>query len=126
LFRLAEQYLIYAEAVLRGGSGGSQTQAVAYVDSLAEPRSPGQHQLPTEFSITLQDILNERGRELYWECFRRTDLIRYGLFTSQSYVWPWKGGIPSGTGVASYLNLYPLPSSDLSANSNLVQNPGYN
>jgi starch-binding outer membrane protein, SusD/RagB family len=125
MFRLAEQYLIYAEAVLRGGSGGSQGQAVAYVDSLRSRAAPGNTSYqPT--SITLQDILNERGRELYWECFRRTDLIRYGLFTSQSYVWPWKGGIPGGTGVASYLNLFPLPSSDLSANSNLVQNPGYN
>jgi len=62
---------------------------------------------------------------LYWECFRRTDLIRYGLFTSQAYLWPWKGGVSSGTGVDSHYNLFPLPSSDLEANPNLVQNMGY-
>jgi hypothetical protein len=125
VFRLAEQYLIYAEAVLRGGSGGSQTQALAYVNLLRNRAAPNNSSYQLN-SIALQDILNERGRELYWECFRRTDLIRYGLFTSQSYLWPWKGGVASGTGVASYLTLFPLPSSDLSANSNLQQNPGYN
>jgi hypothetical protein len=125
LFRLAEQYLIYAEATLRGGAGGSQTQALAYINMLRD-RASGSNPSYELNSISLQDILNERARELYWECFRRSDLIRYGLFTSQSYVWPWKGGIPSGTGVSSYLNLFPLPSSDLSANSNLAQNPGYN
>ena len=63
-------------------------------------------------SISLQDILNERARELSWECFRRTDLIRYGLFTSSSYLWPWKGGVASGTGVDAHYNLFPLPASD--------------
>jgi starch-binding outer membrane protein, SusD/RagB family len=111
--------------VLRGGSGGSQAQALTYVNALRNRAAPNNSSYQLS-SIALQDILNERGRELYWECFRRTDLIRYGLFTSQSYLWPWKGGVASGTGVASYLNLFPLPSSDLSANSNLVQNPGYN
>jgi len=69
--------------------------------------------------------LDERARELFWEGFRRTDLIRYGLFTSSSYLWPWKGGVAAGTGVADYRNLFPLPESDLSANPNLKQNPGY-
>jgi starch-binding outer membrane protein, SusD/RagB family len=124
LFRLAEQYLIYAEAVLRGGSGGSQTQALSYVNALRDRASNSTKSYELS-SIALQDILNERARELYWECFRRTDLIRYGLFTSSGYLWPWKGGVASGTGVSSFYSLYPLPSSDLSANSNLVQNPGY-
>jgi hypothetical protein len=124
VFRLAEQYLIYSEAVLRGGSGGSQAQAVLYYNYLRQ-RAYG-NVGGNVASIALQDILNERGRELYWECFRRTDLIRFGQFTSQSYLWPWKGGVASGTGVPSYLTLFPLPSSDLSANSNLAQNPGYN
>lgn len=124
LFRLAEQYLIYAEAVLRGGSGGSQAQALAYYNMLRDRASGGDVSYEAA-SISLQDILDERARELYWECFRRTDLIRYGLFTSQNYLWPWKGGIPSGTGVDAHYNLFPLPASDLNANSNLTQNPGY-
>ena len=124
LFRLAEQYLIYSEAVLRGGSGGSQTQALAYYNMLRD-RASGSNPSYEATSIAVSDILNERGRELYWECFRRTDLIRFGLFTSQSYLWAWKGGISTGTGVPSYYNVFPLPAQDLSANSNLTQNPGY-
>jgi hypothetical protein len=123
LFRLAEMYLVYAEAVLRGGSGGSGAQALTYFNMIRE-RAYGNN--TGDFSsIALNDILNERGRELYWECFRRTDLIRYGLFTSQSYLWPWKGGVSSGTGTDDHFNVFPLPSVDLNANPNLIQNKGY-
>jgi len=122
LFRLGEQYLIYAEAVLRGGSGGTQAQGLTYMNAL---RQRANATLYTT-SYALQDVLNERGMELYWECFRRSDLIRYGLFTSGTYLWPWKGGVLSGTGVASNFNIFPLPATDLNANPNLIQNPGYN
>jgi hypothetical protein len=124
LFRLGEQYLIYAESVLRGGTGGSQAQALTYYNMLRD-RASGSNPSYEATSIVLQDILNERGRELYWECFRRTDLIRFGLYTSSSYLWPWKGGVSSGTGVDAHYNLFPLPAQDLSANPNLTQNPGY-
>ncbi|WP_312185894.1 RagB/SusD family nutrient uptake outer membrane protein, partial [Sphingobacterium sp.] len=77
-------------------------------------------------NISLDDILNERVKELYWEGFRRSDLIRYGKFTGDNYLWPFKGGVLSGQGVAAYRNLFPIPASDIIANSNLVQNPGYN
>jgi starch-binding outer membrane protein, SusD/RagB family len=124
LFRLAEQYLIYAEAVLRGGTGGSTATAVQYFN-MVRSRAYNWSTAGNMGSIALQDILDERGRELYWECFRRSDLIRYGLFTSQSYLWPWKGGVSSGTGVSSNFNLFPIPSTDLEANPNLIQNKGY-
>jgi hypothetical protein len=124
LFRLAEQLLIYSESVLRGGAGGSQAQALTYYNNLRDRASDTTVSYEAT-SIALQDILNERGRELSWECFRRTDLIRYGLFTSGSYLWPWKGGVSSGTGVDSHFNLFPLPASDLNVNPNLTQNPGY-
>jgi len=120
LFRLAEQYLIYAEATLQGGAGGSATQAFAYVNLL---RTRAQATAFT--SITLQDILNERGRELYWEGFRRTDLIRFNQFVEGTYLWPWKGGVQSGTSVAAYRKLFPLPAAEISSNTNLVQNTGY-
>jgi hypothetical protein len=67
-------------------------------------------------------VLDERARELYWECHRRTDLIRYGLFTTNEYVWEWKGGVKSGRAVDSHFNIYPIPSSDINANQNLKQN----
>jgi hypothetical protein len=88
-------------------------------------RASGSNPAYEQTSVALQDVLNERGREFYWECLRRTDLIRFGMFTSQNYLWPWKGGVVSGTGVDAHYNLFPLPSQDLSANSNLTQNPGY-
>jgi hypothetical protein len=123
LFRLAEMYLNYAEAVLRGGTGGSTAQALAYINLLRE-RAYGNNS-GNFTSITLNDILDERSREMHWEGLRRTDLIRYGYFTSSSYLWPWKGGLRNGTGVGAHRNLYPLPAPDLSANPNLTQNPNY-
>jgi hypothetical protein len=62
---------------------------------------------------------------MYWEGTRRTDLIRFGFFTSGDYVWPWKGNEEFGVSVGEYRNLYPIPSADIVANNNLVQNPGY-
>jgi hypothetical protein len=123
IFRLAEIYLIYAEATLRNGAGGDNTLALQYINKIRE-RAYGNTSGDVS-SIDLNFILDERARELYWEGFRRTDLIRYGKFVSASYLWPWKGGVKSGTGVQDFRKLYPLPTSDLSANPNLVQNPGY-
>ncbi len=126
IFRIAEQYLIYAEAVLRGGSGGAAGTALNYIN-LLRTRAYGGSTAGniTAGQLTTQFILDERARELFWEGFRRTDLIRYGLFTSGSYVWPFKGGAAGGTGVSSNFNLFPIPASDLAANPNLKQNPGY-
>lgn len=126
VFRLSEMYLIYAEAVLRGGTGGDITTAVSYINKIREraygTTSKGQI---TASDLNLQFILDERGRELYWEGHRRTDLIRYGLLTTSTYLWPWKGGVASGTGADSKYNLFAVPASNLVANTNLTQNPGY-
>ena len=75
--------------------------------------------------LHLDFILDERGRELFWECCRRTDLVRFNEFTTGTYLWAWKGGVQSGTAVDSKYNLYPIPSTDLSSNPNLIQNKGY-
>jgi starch-binding outer membrane protein, SusD/RagB family len=127
LFRLAEMYLIYAEATLRGGaaSGGDANTALGYINNLrlrAYGNTSGNISLA---QLTTDFILDERARELYWEGFRRTDLIRYNKFVEAGYLWPWKGGVAAGRGMPAYLKLYPLPSSDVNANPNLVQNPGY-
>jgi hypothetical protein len=123
LFRLAEQYLIYGEAVMRGGAGGTQAEAIAYVNKLRE-RAYGNTSGDVT-SVNVDFFLDERARELYWECQRRTDLVRYGKFTSGSYLWPFKGGTKSGKALADTRNIYPIPAADLIANPNLVQNPGY-
>lgn len=124
LFRLAEAYLIYAEAVLRGGTG-STTQALNYINELRERAYGNTSGNISMGDLTLDFILDERARELHWEAKRRTDLIRYDRFTTNAYLWPWKGGSPSGTAVGSFRNIYPIPSAEINTNPNLVQNPGY-
>jgi len=124
MFRLGDAYLIYAEAVLRGG-GGDRAQALAYVNALRERAYGSTSADITDADLTLPFILDERGRELLWEGHRRSDLIRYHLFTGGDYLWSWKGGAPTGTATEAFRDLYPLPASELTANPNLVQNPGY-
>jgi starch-binding outer membrane protein, SusD/RagB family len=123
MFRLADVHLMYAEAVLRGGTGGSTTQALTYVNALRQRAYKGTRTALA--AITLDDVLAERGRELYWECHRRTDLIRFKKFTTATMLWAWKGGTKSGTGVSDNLNLFPIPAADVIANPNLKQNAGY-
>lgn len=125
LFRLPEMYLIYAESVLRGGAGGDATTALGYINLLRTRAYGNTSGNITLTQLTTDFILDERARELYWEGFRRTDLIRYNKFVESSYLWPWKGGVASGTGVSSIRKLYPIPSREINSNTNLIQNPGY-
>ncbi|TAK39308.1 MAG: RagB/SusD family nutrient uptake outer membrane protein [Saprospiraceae bacterium] len=125
LFRLADTYLMYAEAVLRGGSGGDMGTALDYINQLRERAYGSASGNITQGQLTLDFILDERARELLWEGSRRTDLVRFGRFSESGYLWPWKGGVKEGTSTNSKYNIYPIPASDLGANPNLVQNPGY-
>ena len=75
-------------------------------------------------ALSAQAVIDERGRELYQECWRRSDLIRFGQFTS-GYNWQWKGNVKEGKDVESYRTLFPIPDSDRLANTGLEQNPGY-
>jgi len=126
LFRLGEINLTYAEAVLRGGTGGDVATALTYINQLRTRAYGGKTTGNiTASQLTLNFILDERGRELYYEAHRRTDLIRYKKFTTGAYLWAWKGGIANGRSVEDKYNLFPIPSNDLSSNPNLVQNQGY-
>lgn len=131
LMRLAEAYLNYAEACARI-SGGTcyETKALEVLNKLrdrAKVTDAGNAHLT---SFDLEYIFAERGRELYWEGFRRTDLIRWGRFTGTDYQWEFKGAAngndPSPVSVPEFRTLYPIPESDLGVNPNLKQNPGYN
>jgi hypothetical protein len=126
LFRLADVYLMYAEAVLRGATTGNATTALGYVNALRQRAYGNTNGNVTAAQMTLDFILDERSRELYWEGYRRTDLIRYSKFTGGSYLWPWKGKVAAGASTESFRDLYPIPSNDLGANPTLKQNPGYN
>jgi hypothetical protein len=123
MFRLADAYLMYAEAVVRGG-GGSESTAVDYINELRERAFNNDSNNISTSDLTLNFLLEERARELYWEAHRRTDLIRFGQF-SDGGVWPFKGGVPQGTTTESFRDLMPIPASDLGVNTNLTQNPGY-
>lgn len=122
LFRLADVYLMYAECVLRGATGGSATQALDYVNKV---RARSNASTITASSLTLNFIIDERARELNLEGHRRTDLIRFGKFTGGTYLWPWKGGSKDGIAIPDTYKLFPIPLSALQSNPNLTQNPGY-
>ena len=125
LIRLAEVYLTYAEAVLRGGTGGDRATALGYINQLRSRAYGNASGNIADSDLTLDFILDERARELYWEGLRRTDLIRYGKFTGGAYLWSFKGGAASGVAVPDYRNLYPIPQDARTANDNLTQNTGY-
>lgn len=116
VIRLAEMYLTAAEAIMNGAPG-SQTEALKYVNNVRERAGLGKWT-----SMSLQDVRDERCRELYTENTRRTDLIRYNQWCT-GYTWEWKGGSASGANLPAYTRNYPLPLRVMG--SGLVQTPGY-
>lgn len=126
LFRLGEIYLNLAEAVLRGGTGVTKNVAMNYLNELRKRAYKDKTVAPIDDNnFTLKFLLDERGRELFFEAQRRTDLVRFGKYTSGDYVWPWKGGVAEGKGVKDKYKVFPLPSDDIGSNLNLKQNDGY-
>ena len=122
VFRLSDAYLMYAEAVLRGG-GGSRATALGYVNALRTRAYGNASGNIADAQLTLDFLLDERVRELLWEGHRRTDLIRYGKFVTG--IWAWKGNTQAGKATESFRVLYPLPAAEMLANPKLKQNTGY-
>ena len=114
MFRLADVYLMAAEATLRGGTGAQKT-ALEYVNLVRERAFSGASGDIASGDLTLDFILDERARELYSEGVRRTDLIRFGKYTS-GYNWNWKGGVLEGKDVDKKYCVLPVPEAELSAN----------
>lgn len=110
LFRYSDAHLMKAEAILRGGTSSSSAK-----DMINELRALRNASALAD--VTLDDVCDERGRELYAEMIRRTDLIRFGKFNDD---WSYKGGASDST-----KNKFPIPSVALGSNPNLTQNPGY-
>ncbi len=119
VFRVADAYLMLAECVARGAADNGSMSGQAAMDAVRARAGVG------SLALTEKNVLDERARELWWECNRRQDLIRYGLYTGSEYVWQWKGGVKDGQAVAETRNLMPLPPADVNANGNLNQNEGY-
>ncbi len=124
LFRLADALLMYAEATVRGGNG-SASLALDYVNSLRTRANGGTNANITASELTLDFLLDERSRELYWEGHRRQDLIRFGKYTGGSYNWAWKGNAQIGISIPAHLSIFPIPNQSRASNPNLTQNPGY-
>ncbi len=124
LFRLAEAYLTYAEATARINGGSTTQEGTDLVNKL---RSRAHATTRSNSSYTLDELCDEWAREFYYEGRRRVDLIRFGKFggSNADYTWQWKGGVYGGTTFSSDLNIYAIPSNEISTNSNLKQNPGY-
>lgn len=125
LFRLADVYLMAAEACLRGGAGLSRSEALDLVNQVRlrayrQDESGKNHRCRPDARLSAC----ERGRELYLESVRRTDLIRFDRFSTDSYLWQWKGGVLDGRAVNARYNIYPIPDTDHTANPNL-SNPLY-
>jgi len=116
--RVAEAYLIYGEANCRLNNPGECKKAIdALRDRAHASKQP---------SYSLDFICDEWAREFAFEGRRRMDLIRFGKFGgSSTYMWEWKGGAKDGTSFSKNKNVYGIPTKDLNANSNLVQNTGY-
>ena len=111
IFRLADAYLMRAEATLRGGTGADATAD----DDLNTIRNLAN--LP-DVTATLSEILDERGRELFMEGHRRTDLIRFGQFAQRNW---WLGAPESDPG--AHRLVFPLPQNQVNANPNLEDEP---
>lgn len=119
IIRLGEIYLIHAEACMNLGEPTNAT-ALANLKKLSDRAGVA---APTE--ITQEYLISERAKELMWEGHRRTDLIRWKLYTSSTFLWPWKGGTLAGEGFEDYKYMYALPPGEMTANPTLEQTPGY-
>jgi hypothetical protein len=127
VFRLADAYMMRAEALFRLG-GAENIQAAVNDINLIRQRAYGDDSGNIEVAdLTLDFIIDERAREFYYEAQRRTDLVRFGKFTGGDYLWQWKGGAYAGTNTSEHLNLFPIPGDELSSNPNYngQNNPGY-
>ncbi len=121
LMRSAEAYLNYAEATARLNGGTTTTKGAGYINDLRNRAHAS-----TATSYTLDNISDEWAREFYFEGYRRTQLIRFGRFGGASdYRWEWKGGTQAGTNFDSHYNIFAIPQTDINANPDLKQNPGY-
>jgi hypothetical protein len=113
LIGYSDVLLMKAEALFRKGQAD---EALVIVNNLRSNRSASLGSLSPLTSLTEADLLAERGRELYWQDYRRTDLIRFGKFLDARLLKPLSD--------SKYL-LFPLPRAAVLANKNLIQNPGY-
>ena len=142
VMRLADVYLMAAEAIMRGNGGKADATALAYVNEVRERAyCSGKYyqsdKCNADGRITLDQLtyswlLDERSRELWTENWRRSDLVRFDCYTN-NYSWDFKGYMPNAKGISFYgiadvddkYNVFPIPQDDVRYNPNIKQNPLY-
>ncbi|QDW26427.1 RagB/SusD family nutrient uptake outer membrane protein [Pedobacter sp. KBS0701] len=120
VYRLTWIYFAKAEAIMRKNGGVANADAVKLINdckSRAYTPAVWASKAYTVATLTLDELLAERGREFIFEGFRRDDLIRFGKFATGS----WWDHSPS----SSFKTLYPIPQRQRDLNVKLTQNPGY-
>lgn len=120
LLRKAEAYLIFAEADARMNGGTCSEEGLSWLNVLRQRANA-----PALSTATLVTLADEWAREFYLEGRRRTDLIRFGLYSGDTYVWQWKGGTKDGQSIEAYRCLFPLTDYFMSQRDDYVQNEGY-
>lgn len=121
IMRMAEAYLTAAEAITRQANATNlPAEALQYVNTLRARANAAEKN-----SFTLAELADEWSREFYFEGRRRSDLIRFGYYGGSNYTWQWKGGVFGGQSIPAFRNVFAIPDTDISANSNLTQNEGY-
>ena len=118
MFRLAEIYLTRAEAKYRLNGSQDGLEDIKKVQDRA-------HRTALATGVDDQTLIDEWCREFYLEGRRRSDLVRFGLFTGSKYLWNFKGGVSNGSGIESYYDIYPIPGNETKNNPNMTQNPKY-
>lgn len=118
MFRLAEIYLTRAEAKYRLNGSQDGLADIQYVQERANRQIKAS-------SVDEQTLIDEWCREFYLEGRRRSDLVRFGLFTGSKYLWSFKGGSENGQGIPTKFDIYPIPGDEMKNNPNMTQNPKY-
>ena len=118
MFRLAEIYLTRAEAKYRLNGSQDGLADIQYVQERANRQIKAS-------SVDEQTLIDEWCREFYMEGRRRSDLVRFGLFTGSKYLWSFKGGSENGQGIPTKFDIYPIPGDEMKNNPNMTQNPKY-
>ncbi len=121
IYRLTWIYFAKAEALMRKNGGVATPAAVDLINATKKRAFSATDWVTMAYTtntLTMNELLAERGREFIFEGFRRSDMIRFGKFTTGA----WWDHDPSAT----FRNLYPIPQVQRTLNVNLTQNPGYN
>jgi hypothetical protein len=121
LYRLSWINFAKAEAIMRKNGNAATAEAVELINQVKQrafTTADWNSEKYTTATLTMDELLAERGREFIFEGFRRDDLIRFNKFTTASW-WDHKPSDPTK-------KLFPIPRRQVTLNPNLKQNEGYN